>query len=86
MRVVVSGQKRFGRDGLESILRRGWEVAAVFAPEGDDKLRIGAMNRRLPVFESRTAAAMPASVDLIVAAHCHTYRTTNIPAANIAHG
>ena len=75
MRVVVAGQKRFGRDVLDLVVGRGWEVAAVFAPEGEDKLRIGALNRRLPVFESKqlTAAMMPDGCDLIVAAHCHTY-------------
>lgn len=75
MRVVVAGQKRFGRDVLDLVCARGWDVAAVFCPEGDDKLRIGALNRRLPVHEARalTAAMMPAGVELIVAAHCHTY-------------
>ena len=62
MRIVLAGQKRFGRDVLDLVSARGWEVAAVFCPEGDDKLRIGAMNRRLPVFGARelTAAMIPA--------------------------
>lgn len=75
MRVVIAGQKRFGRDVLELVCARGWEVAAVFCPQGDEKLRICAMNRRLPVHEAceLTAARMPAGVELIVAAHCHTF-------------
>lgn len=75
MKIVLAGQKRFGRDVLDLVAGRGWQVAAVFCPEGDDKLRIGALNRGLPVFPSRhlIAAAVPAGVDLIVAAHCHTY-------------
>ncbi len=75
MRVVVAGQKRFGRDVLELILARGWDVAAVFCPEGDDRLRIGALNRGLAVHGARqlTAALMPAEVEMIVAAHCHTF-------------
>lgn len=75
MKIVLAGQKRFGRDVLDLAIGRGWEVAAVFCPEGDDKLRIGASNSGVPVYEARrlTAAAMPSGVDLIVAAHCHTY-------------
>lgn len=75
MRIVLAGQKRFGRDVLDLVCARGWEVAAVFCPEGEDKLRIGALNRRLPVFGARelTAAKMPAGCQMIVAAHCHSY-------------
>ena len=74
MRIVLAGQKRFGRDVLDLVCARGWEVAAVFCPDGEDKLRIGAMNRRLPVFGARVTAAMiPTGVELIVAAHCHSY-------------
>lgn len=75
MRVVIAGQKRFGRDALELVCARGWEVAAVFCPSDEgDKLRIGALNRRLAIFsEKMTADLVPAGVELIVAAHCHTY-------------
>lgn len=75
MKIVLTGQKRFGRDVLDLLCARGWDPVAVFCPEGDDKLRTGALNRRLRVFESRqlTAAMMPPGVELIVAAHCHTY-------------
>jgi methionyl-tRNA formyltransferase len=77
MRIVLAGQKRFGRDVLNLVLARGYEVAAVFCPaDPDDKLRIGATNRGLPLHDAKqlTAAMMPAGgVDLIVAAHCHTY-------------
>ena len=73
--VVLAGQKRFGRDVLALICERVWDVAAVFCPHGDDRLRHEACNRRLAVFGARelTAAMMPRGVDLIVAAHCHTY-------------
>lgn len=75
MRVVIAGQKRFGRDVLDLVCGRGWEVACVFCPDdAGDKLRIGAMNRRLPLFSERmTADLLPAGVELIVAAHCHTF-------------
>lgn len=75
MRVVVAGQKRFGADVLGLVLARGWDVAAVFCPDEGDRLHNEAVNRRLPVFGARelTAAMMPADVEMIVAAHCHTY-------------
>lgn len=75
MRIVLAGQKRFGRDVLDLITGRGWDVAAVFCPSGGDKLQTAALNRGLPVLQPREliAAMMPAGVDLIVAAHCHSY-------------
>ena len=76
MRVVVAGQKRFGRDVLALCAARGYEIAAVSCPaHGDDKLWIEAQNRNLPVIPSGqfTADRMPRDVTLIVAAHCHDY-------------
>jgi methionyl-tRNA formyltransferase len=60
---------------LELVLARGWKVAAVSAPAGDDKLRIGALNHRLPLIDvgSFNASTMPNGCDMIVAAHCHSY-------------
>jgi methionyl-tRNA formyltransferase len=75
VRVVIAGQKRFGRDVLDLVVKQGWEVAAVSCPGGDDKLRIAALNRGLLLLDERglNASTMPAGVDLIVAAHCHTF-------------
>ena len=75
MRVLIAGQKRFGRDVLELVLKREWEVAAVSCPmDGGDKLHIAAMNHRLPLIDKALCAAtMPRNCDLIVAAHCHSY-------------
>lgn len=75
MRVLLAGQKRFGRDVLELILKRGWDVAAVSCPAAeDDKLHIAALNRRLPILTDKLCASIiPAELDLIVAAHCHSY-------------
>lgn len=73
MRVILAGQKRFGRDVLAMVCARGWDVAAVFCPEAD-RLRTEAENRRLPVFGERlTAEMVPSGVELIIAAHCHSY-------------
>lgn len=76
MRILLAGQKRFGRDVLELVLTRGWEVAAVSCPgDAGDKLHIAALNHRLPVIDAKAlcAAIMPRGCDLIVAAHCHSY-------------
>lgn len=83
MRVVIAGQRRFGRDTLVLCVKRGYEIAAVSCPaaggrsdgSGPDKLWIEAQNRRLPVIPSGmfTADRMPPRVDLIIAAHCHDF-------------
>jgi methionyl-tRNA formyltransferase len=76
VRVVVAGQKRFGRDVLNLCASRDYQIAAVSCPVGgDDKLWIAAQNLDVPVIPSGqlTADRMPADVTLIVAAHCHDY-------------
>ena len=76
MRVVLCGQKRFGRDTLALLLRLGHEIAAVSAPaDPADKLRIAAANRDLSCVDSErfSAASMPSGCDLIIAAHCHSF-------------
>lgn len=75
MRILIAGQKRFGRAVLDLAVERGMEVAAVSCPaEPEDQLMIGAMNRGIPTLHGHLSAAMmPPGVDLIVAAHCHTF-------------
>ncbi len=75
MRILIAGQKRFGRAVLELLRRRGDDIAAVSCPESEeDSLHIGAMNYRLPVLPSKlTASMVPPGVDLIIAAHCHSF-------------
>ena len=75
MRVLIAGQKRFGRAVLEMLLRRGCEIAAVSCPDqDDDKLRIGAVNACLPILPTRlTASMVPDGLDIIIAAHCHSF-------------
>lgn len=77
MRVVVAGQRTFGRDVLELVIRRGCDVAAVSCPAGD-RLWIAAQNHGLRVIEPRdfNAASMPSGCDLILAAHCHSFIST----------
>lgn len=83
MKVLVCGQKRFGRDVAELILARpGWSIAAVSCPvrqESLDKLHILSLNRELSVIPSGSLNAETVErvcgggVDLIVAAHCHDF-------------
>ena len=83
MKVLICGQKRFGRDVAEILLARpGWAVAAVSCPvhrENLDKLHILALNRDLPVIPAgrvnveSVERLCPGGVDLIVAAHCHDF-------------
>lgn len=86
MKVLVCGQKRFGRDVAELVLARGWKIAAVSCPvlgaadtSALDKLHILALNHGLPVIPAGRLDAdavdrvCGGTVDLIVAAHCHDY-------------
>lgn len=83
MKVLVCGQKRFGRDVAELVLARpGWQIVAVSCPvraEDLDKLHIFALNHELPTIPSGQLNAdavdrvCPGGVDLLVAAHCHDY-------------
>lgn len=79
MKILVAGQKRFGRDVAALALARGWEVAAVSCPvaaAGElDKLHVLALNEGLPVIPAGQLRAdrVPAGCDLIVAAHCHDF-------------
>ncbi len=81
MRVVIAGQKRFGRDVAHMIITRyGWSIAAVACPvhaDGGelDKLHIFALNHGLPIIPAGqlTSDRIPPEVDLIVAAHCHDF-------------
>lgn len=78
MRVVLSGQKRFGRDVLRLLLERGDEVLAVACPvllDDPDKLFIEANNHGLRIIPSGqlNRDTMPEHADLIIAAHSHDF-------------
>jgi methionyl-tRNA formyltransferase len=84
LRILLAGQKRFGRDVLEMLIEEGHEVAAVCCPvsgEKEDKLWIGAMNHGLPIIPAGTLVAeVCPEVDLIITAHSHDFigkRTRN---------
>ncbi len=79
MRVLIAGQKWFGAE-VYAALRAlpGVELAAVSAPVNPDKpdrLAAAAARAGVPVIRagSLNAAAMPAGIDLIVAAHSHDF-------------
>jgi methionyl-tRNA formyltransferase len=76
MKIILCGQKRFGRDTLQLCQRLGHEIAAVYCPtDPEDKLRIYCENTRLPARPAGTlrADAVPPDTDLIVAAHSYDF-------------
>jgi methionyl-tRNA formyltransferase len=77
LRILLAGQKRFGRDVLDMIVEEGHEIAAVCCPvsgEKPDKLWIGATNASLPIIPAGTLVAETCpDVDLIVTAHSHDF-------------
>lgn len=76
MKILLAGQKRFGRDVLELCLSLGHQIAAVCCPvDPADKLWIAAQNHGLRVIPSGrlAAAACPPGLDLIITAHSHDF-------------
>lgn len=77
MKVIIAGQKRFGRDVAHIVATRlGWEIMAISCPiNHEDKLHIYAMNHKLPVIPAGQLRSdrIPEGCDLIVAAHCHDF-------------
>ena len=75
MRILLCGQKSFGRSILKLLLRRGDDVAAVCCPGGNDKLNSLRWGEGLPWIESGalSARACPPGLDLIIAAHSHDF-------------
>lgn len=86
MKVLIAGQKRFGRDVAHIVATRpGWEIVAVSCPvhpgmEDLDKLHIYALNHGLPVIPAGqlTSGKVPEGCDLIVAAHCHDFLSRKV--------
>ena len=73
MNILIAGQKWFGAEVFRALRElQGVTVVAVCAPSGD-RLAGQAEIYRVPIIEKLTAATMPASVDLIVAAHSHDF-------------
>ena len=76
MKIILCGQKRFGRDTLQLCQRLGHEIAAVYCPTDPlDKLRIYCENAGLPAKPACNlrAHAVPPGTDLIIAAHSHDF-------------
>ena len=86
MRILLCGQKRFGRDTFHLVREMGHELVAVACPvDAADKLWIACQNAGTPIIPAGTlnAGSMPEGVDLIVAAHSHDFigRKTRLKAA-----
>lgn len=76
MKILLAGQKRFGRDTLEMLRATGHTVVTVACPvDPRDKLWISTQNLSLPVIPAGTltASTMPPGIDLIVCAHSHDF-------------
>lgn len=73
MRILLAGQKRFGRDTFDLLAGAGHEIAAVVCPP--DALRWACESAGVKVIEAGTlrAALVPRGTDLIVAAHSHEF-------------
>lgn len=73
MNVLIAGQKWFGAEVFTAVNSLpGVSVVAVCAPKGD-KLEAKALRHGVPVIRKLKADAMPAGVDLIIAAHSHDF-------------
>lgn len=77
MKIVLCGQKSFGKAALELLLEKKHEIALVVAPlhelEKLDSLRATAEDKKLTVIDKLTSDKMPTDVDLIVTAHSHAF-------------
>jgi methionyl-tRNA formyltransferase len=76
MKILLCGQKRFGRETFNLLQRLGHEIVAVVCPTGGgDKLEIAALNLGIPVISSGqlSAETCPEGLDLIMAAHSHNF-------------
>ena len=79
MKILLSGQKWFGREVLDLLLHLGHSVALVSAPLGTperpDRLRTRAEHLGLPLLRAGTLThhTMPPDIDLIVCAHAHDF-------------
>jgi len=76
MRILLCGQKRFGRETFALLTRLGHEIAAVVCPTSrDDKLHTAALNAGVPVIPAGQLSAETclSGLDLIIAAHSHDF-------------
>jgi len=77
LKIVLAGQKRFGRDTFEMLREEGHEILAAVcpvAPEKPDKLWIAAANSGTKIIKAGTLTAENCPpCDLIVTAHSHDF-------------
>lgn len=79
MKILISGQKWFGRGVLDLCLQRGHTITHVAAPRGTpdrpDRLRTRAEHLGIPVIDAGTLNhhTMPDGIDLIICAHSHDF-------------
>lgn len=75
LRIVISGQKKLGKEVLKLCERLGFQIAAVVCPAEDHTLLPYAQAQGYPIIRSGTlnADTMPTGVDLGICAHSFDY-------------
>lgn len=76
MRVMIVGQRWLAAQVFALCQARGDDIAAVSAPQADDRLATVATGVGVPVYQATGrlgAAGVPDGVDLILCAHAHIY-------------
>lgn len=77
MRVILAGQRSFGRAAFAAIASAGHTIVQVFAPppgdKGADLLAFDADAKGVPVLHKVEARSIDESADLIVCAHSHDF-------------
>ncbi len=75
MRLYLCGQRSFGAEALRALREDGHDILGVSSPAGPDRLTALAAAYGLRWFPSGalTAEALPATTQLIVAAHSHDF-------------
>ena len=76
MRLMIVGQKWLGAQTLAVLRNAGHDIAAVAAPNAEDRLWTGGQQLGIPTVEvgrRLDAEHVPAGTDLIVCAHAHCF-------------
>jgi methionyl-tRNA formyltransferase len=76
MKILLAGQKRFGKEVLAGLIADGHQIVSCACPVNEkDALWIECQNKSVPVIPAGTLRAdkVPPGTDLIIAAHSHDF-------------
>lgn len=87
MRILIIGSNWFASVLLDLCISNGFDVAAVVAPNLNDKLAINGFENDIAVhcFECIDAVCLELKPDVILAAHCHAF-ISSFARSNAKHG